>query len=80
MLPIGRRSRRDTSPAFSGDEGTDAGVDGETNVSPDYRQGANAFTGRIFTVTIEQQQAMGRALGGAPTVLRCRAWGPGSCA
>ena len=41
--------------SFSGDEGADVGVDGETNVSPDYRQGNNAFTGRILKVTIEQK-------------------------
>ncbi len=41
--------------AFSGDEGADVGVDGETNVSPDYKQGANAFAGRITKVTIEQK-------------------------
>ena len=29
------------------------GVDGETNVSPDYKQGDNKFTGRISKVTIE---------------------------
>jgi arylsulfatase len=38
---------------FSGDEGADVGVDGETNVSNDYRQGDNAFTGRIVKVTVE---------------------------
>jgi arylsulfatase len=41
--------------AFSADEGTDVGVDGETNVSPDYKQGQNAFTGRIVKVTVEQK-------------------------
>ena len=29
--------------AFPADEGTDVGVDGETNLSPDYAQGNNAF-------------------------------------
>jgi arylsulfatase len=39
--------------AFSGDEGADVGIDLETNVSPDYPQGAaNAFTGRISSVTV----------------------------
>lgn len=38
--------------AFSGDEGADVGMDGETNVSPDYPQGNNAFTGRILKVTV----------------------------
>ncbi len=38
---------------FSADEGADVGLDGETNVSNDYKQGNNAFTGRIHKVTIE---------------------------
>jgi arylsulfatase len=38
---------------FSADEGTDVGLDGETNVSPDYKQGDNAFTGKIVKVTID---------------------------
>jgi arylsulfatase len=41
--------------AFSADEGADVGLDGETNVSPDYKPGANAFTGRIVKVTVEQK-------------------------
>ena len=41
--------------AFSGDEGADVGLDGETNVSSDYRQGDNAFTGKIVKVTVEQK-------------------------
>jgi arylsulfatase len=41
--------------AFSGDEGTDVGLDGETNVSDDYKQGNNAFTGKILKVTVEQK-------------------------
>ncbi len=41
--------------AFSADEGADVGLDGETNVSPDYKQGDNAFTGRIVKVTVEQK-------------------------
>jgi arylsulfatase len=40
---------------FSADEGTDVGLDGETNVSPDYPQGNNAFTGRIVKVTVAQK-------------------------
>jgi arylsulfatase len=40
---------------FSADEGTDVGLDGETNVSADYKQGDNAFTGRIVKVTVEQK-------------------------
>jgi arylsulfatase len=38
--------------AFSGDEGADVGLDGETNVSNDYKQGDNAFTGKINKVTV----------------------------
>ena len=41
--------------AFSADEGADVGVDGETNVSPDYKQGDNAFTGKIVKVTVAQK-------------------------
>ncbi len=40
---------------FSADEGVDVGLDAETNVSPDYKQGNNAFTGRIVRVTVEQK-------------------------
>jgi arylsulfatase len=40
---------------FSGDEGTDVGLDAETVVSPDYKQNANAFTGKIAKVTVEQK-------------------------
>jgi hypothetical protein len=40
---------------FSADEGTDVGLDAETNVSPDYKQNANAFTGKIIKVTVEQK-------------------------
>ncbi len=40
---------------FSADEGTDVGIDGETNVSPDYKPGPpSAFTGKIVKVTVEQ--------------------------
>jgi len=41
--------------AFSADEGADVGLDGETNVSSDYPQFNNAFTGRIVRVTVEQK-------------------------
>lgn len=40
--------------AFSADEGTDVGRDGETNVSPDYAIGDNAFGGRILKIEVEQ--------------------------
>ena len=49
---------------FSADEGTDVGMDGETNVSPDYEQGDNTFEGRIVKVTValpDQKTAEQRA-------------------
>ena len=39
--------------AFSADEGADVGRDGETNVTNDYKEGDNKFTGRIGKVTVE---------------------------
>ena len=39
--------------AFSADEGADVGVDGETPVSNDYKQGDNKFTGKVVKVTID---------------------------
>jgi hypothetical protein len=39
--------------AFSGDEGTDVGMDGETAVSNDYKPESSKFTGQIAKVTIE---------------------------
>jgi len=41
--------------AFSADEGADVGLDAETNVSPDYKQFMNSFTGIIHSVTVEQK-------------------------
>ena len=41
--------------AFSADEGADVGVDAETAVSNDYKQGDNKFTGKIVKVTIDTQ-------------------------
>lgn len=38
---------------FSADEGVDVGLDGETAVSTDYKQGDNKFTGKIVNVTID---------------------------
>jgi hypothetical protein len=38
---------------FSGDEGADVGVDAETAVSDDYKEGNNKFTGTIARVTID---------------------------
>jgi len=43
-----------TQPGFySADEGVDVGLDGETNVSDDYPEGNNTFTGKIHSVTVE---------------------------
>ncbi len=39
--------------AFSADEGADVGKDLDTNVSVDYKEGENAFTGKINRVTIQ---------------------------
>ena len=41
---------------FSADEGTDVGQDGETNVSPDYKERDNKFSGKIHKVTIELKE------------------------
>jgi arylsulfatase A-like enzyme len=39
--------------AFSADEGADVGLDAETAVSDDYKEGDNKFTGTIAKVTID---------------------------
>lgn len=39
--------------AYSGDEGVDVGMDNETPVTEDYKQGDNRFTGKIHKVTVE---------------------------
>jgi hypothetical protein len=39
--------------AFSADEGADVGMDSETAVSDDYKEGDNKFTGKIHKVVIE---------------------------
>jgi arylsulfatase len=39
--------------AYSGDEGVDVGIDNETPVTNDYKQGDNKFTGRIHKVIVE---------------------------
>ena len=38
---------------FSADEGVDVGMDGETAVSKDYKQGENHFNGTIFKITAD---------------------------
>jgi arylsulfatase len=46
--------------AFSADEGADVGLDGETNVSNDYKPApANAFTGRIVKVRVDAGEFKG---------------------
>jgi arylsulfatase len=39
--------------AFSADEGIDVGIDNETNVSRDYKEGDNKFNGKIRKVVID---------------------------
>jgi arylsulfatase len=39
--------------AFSADEGVDVGVDNETNVSNEYKERDNRFTGKIFKVVVD---------------------------
>ncbi len=39
--------------AYSGDEGVDVGIDNETNVTDDYKEGDNKFTGKIKRVTVD---------------------------
>jgi arylsulfatase len=53
--PAGRREPYpQTQPfVFSADEGVDVGMDGETAVSNDYKEGDNRFTGRIVKVTVD---------------------------
>jgi len=41
---------------ISADEGIDIGVDNETNVSNDYKEGENKFTGKIRKVVIDTKQ------------------------
>jgi arylsulfatase len=38
---------------FSADEGADVGSDNETNVTDDYKEGDNKFTGKIAKVTVQ---------------------------
>jgi arylsulfatase len=58
---------------FSADEGADVGLDGETNVSPDYRQGDNAFTGKIVKVTVEVKEMKAAGAGAEPQAARKQA-------
>jgi arylsulfatase len=47
------RIDRTQSNVFSADEGADVGQDGETNVTADYQEGQNKFTGKIQKVVVE---------------------------
>jgi len=47
------RIEKTQANAFSADEGGDVGMDAETNVSDDYKEGDNDFTGKIKSVTIQ---------------------------
>jgi len=52
--PIGEVRVPRTMPfMYSADEGVDVGVDNETTVTEEYKQGDNKFTGRILKVTVE---------------------------
>ena len=47
------RIERTQMSIFSADEGVDVGLDGETNVTTDYLEGDNKFTGKIKRVTVD---------------------------
>jgi arylsulfatase len=47
------RIERTQGYAFSADEGADVGVDEGTNVTDDYKERDNRFTGKIIKVTVE---------------------------
>jgi arylsulfatase len=39
--------------AYSDDEGVDVGMDNETNVSNDYKEGDNKFSAKISKITVD---------------------------
>ena len=47
------RIDRTQANIFSADEGADVGLDGETPVTDDYKEGDNKFTGKIDKVTVD---------------------------
>jgi arylsulfatase len=49
------RIDRTQANIFSADEGADVGLDGETPVTDDYKEGDNKFTGKIHKVTVDLQ-------------------------
>lgn len=55
---VGEAEIPKTQPfAYSADEGVDVGLDAETNVSTDYLEGNNSFTGKIDYVNVTLTQA-----------------------
>ena len=53
--PVGETRVERTMPfAYSGDEGVDVGMDNETPVTEEYKQGANRFTGKILKIVVEK--------------------------
>jgi arylsulfatase A-like enzyme len=55
------RIERTQGMAFSADETADVGMDGATPVTADYKEGDNAFTGKIIKVTVDVKP-MGEAV------------------
>jgi len=54
--PVGETRVEHTLPfVYSADEGIDVGVDHETPVTAEYKEGNNKFTGRILKVVVEQK-------------------------
>ncbi len=54
--PAGEARVARTMPfVYSADEGVDVGMDNETPVTDDYKEGNNRFTGRIYQVTIDNK-------------------------
>ncbi len=52
--PAGEARVQKTMPfVYSADEGIDVGMDNETPVTEEYREGHNKFTGKILRVTVE---------------------------
>ena len=52
-LPAGEARVTRTMPFFLSEEGADVGMDNETPVTDEYRQGDNRFTGRVVKVTVD---------------------------
>ena len=55
--PAGEARVARTMPfLYSADEGVDVGMDNETTVTEDYKQGDNKFTGRIYSVIVDNKK------------------------